>query len=100
MSQSTNTQAIDITGLDKIELLERLWTKQIVAAFFRMSGVPSPKFDRGQAAKAVKENYIDYFCGRCIKASLNKDTVNPTWYDSDAGAGTFANIVSEMRANK
>jgi len=100
MSQQSASQTIDISGLDKVELLERLWSRQIVASFFRMSGRPSPAFDRKRAADAVKADYIDYFCGRCIKTDLSKDVVDPRLYDRDAGAGAFAEIVAEMRAAK
>lgn len=86
---------INISGLDKVELLRRLHRDQIVAGFFAVNPFLTPVFDADQAASAVK-GYIDYFCGRAIKTDLSVDTVNPRMYDRDAGAGKFAQIVKEM----
>ena len=90
------TDTIDISGLDRVELLLRLWTNMKPAAFFAMSGRPSPSFDES-AAKKVVGDYIDYFQGRAIKTDLSKDEVNPRLYDRDAGSGTFKRVVESMR---
>lgn len=87
---------LDIKNLDKVLLLERLWTGQSPASFFL--GLPSPAFDRKRAQQAVSSGYIDYFCGRCIKTDLSEDTVDPWLYDRDAGAGAFARAVSALRS--
>lgn len=83
----------DISGLDKVELLEALWKNQKEAAFFNGFNT-APAFDREQAKKAVKKS-IDYFCGRSIKLDLSKDKVNFQWYDRDskkAGAEVVATL--------
>ncbi len=95
-------EKIDISELDRIELLQRLWTNQSVAPFFTSKpNIEKPKFDYGQAKDILEEKeYIDYFCGRCIKTNLTEDLVNPRSYDRDAGEGTFASIVKDMRNSK
>lgn len=87
---------INISGLDKVELLQRLHRGQIIAGFFAGNPSLAPAFDVDKAADAVT-SYIDYFCGRAIKTDLSKDSVDPRLYDRDAGAGKFAQIVKQMR---
>lgn len=91
------SDTIDITGLDKVELLRRLHENQIVAGFFTMMGRPAPPFDEKEAVKFIENGYIDYFCGRAIKTDLSADFISPRMYDRDAGTGTFARIVADMR---
>ena len=87
---------LDISGLDKVELLRRLHRGQSVAGFYAGNPSFAPPFNAATAEDAVKD-YIDYFCGRCIKTDISGDDVNPRMYDRDAGAGKFAQIVKEMR---
>ena len=88
----------DISGLDKVELLSQLWQNNKPASFFKTTTlVMPPSFDRKRAEAAVTEDYIDYFCGRCIKCDLSGDTVNPWGYDRDMGQGSFDRVVSRMR---
>ena len=87
---------IDISGLDKVELLHELWENTRPAAFFHHVEHMAPHYDAELAADAVRQ-HIDYFCGRCIKTDLTQDTVNPYLYDRDAGAGAFARIVTKMK---
>lgn len=87
---------VSIAGLDKVELLKRLWEGSTPAGFFMFNAVPPPSFSVEEAKKAV-ERRIDYFCGRCIKCDLSKDEVDPTLYDRDMGQGAFAGIVAKMR---
>ena len=87
---------VDITGLDKVELLRNLWLNMTPALFFSFSGMPVPEFDSKLASNAIL-TYIDYFCGRCIKTNLSHDFADPHLYDRDAGTGSFAKIVTKMR---
>ena len=77
---------IDISKVNKTDLLKGLWKNQKSAAFFALNAVQAPEFDKDKVEKAVK-GYIDYFYGRAIKADLSKDSVNPYLYDRDAGQG-------------
>lgn len=87
---------IDISGVDKVELLKAMWTAQKPAAFFSLYRVKAPGFD-DEAAEDATKKYIDYFSGRAIKSDLSGDTVNPFGYDRDAGQGTLAKIISSLK---
>ena len=87
---------LDISDLDKVELLRQLWQNMQPASFFTMSGRTPPEFDRALAATAVVR-YIDYFQGRCIKTDLSYNVVDTRLYNRDAGEGKFEAIVAEMR---
>lgn len=88
--------SVNISGLSKVDLLERLWTRMKPAAFFAFNPSAAPSFNKDGAEKAVK-GYIDYFCGRCIKSDLSGDTVNTFLYNRDAGSGAFEKVVEGMR---
>ena len=88
--------SVNISGLSKVMLLERLWTRMKPAAFFAYNPSLTPSFNKEEAKKAV-EGYIDYFCGRCIKSDLSGDTANISLYNRDAGKGAFEEIVKKMR---
>ena len=87
---------VDIAGLDKVALLERLWQHMQPAGFFAEASLHAPTFDKNKA-KVATRGYIDYFCGRCIKCDLSGDEADAYLYDRDTGAGTFAAIVQDMR---
>ena len=87
--------SVSIVGKDKMKLLRALWEHAKPAVFFQMHGLPGPAFEEAEAEKAVKD-YIDYFCGRCIKIDLRGDTANPSAYDNDWGVGSFAKIVKDL----
>jgi len=90
--------SIDISGLDKVELLRRLYERSQPAAFFRMSGMSPPSFGTDEPAPHVAvTKYIDYYSGRVIKTDLSKDTIDPYLFDRDNGKGAFAEVVSKMR---
>ena len=87
---------IDIRGLPKVELLRNLWVGASPAMFFGAHPSLTPGFDYEEAAMAVKE-YIDYFCGRCIKTNISGDSAKPKKYDRDAGTGAFQRAVDATR---
>ena len=90
--------SVDIKGIDKVQLLEELWTAQKVASWFLFHPVQVPPFDRVKAKEAVaKQDDIDYFQGRAIKLNLTNDSIDPWVYDRDAGPGTFKKIVDQIR---
>lgn len=93
---------VDISGIDKIELLRALHAHQQSAAFFSFSGVRQPPFDAQMAATAIADGYIGYFCGKAIKTDLSEDVVDSSLYDRDApgGKGAFSKIVDELKKNK
>ena len=90
---------MDIKGLDKVVLLEKMWKGMKPASFFSRSRTTAPSFNKEAATQAVKK-YIDYFQGRCIKTDLSGDTASPRLYDRDTYQGAMEDIVKSMRKNK
>ena len=88
---------VDVTGIDRKELLRALWEKQKPANFFTDSGLTPPRFDASEIN--TTRSYIDYFCGRAIKSTIFDDNniVDPSFYDLNAGSGMFQKIVDELR---
>lgn len=90
---------VDISGLDKVVLLEALWRRSKPAAFFYISGVSPPEFyskvarDDGQRCGWS----FDYYAGRVMKCNLSGLSVDPAGYDRDVGAGAMQDVVSSLR---
>jgi len=63
------TMSIDITGIDKVELLKLLWNNSKPAVFYAFSGTPAPLFNDRLANESIN-GYIHYFQGRLIKLDL------------------------------
>jgi hypothetical protein len=89
-------ETVDIAGLDKVDLLHRLWENGAPASWYTSQGFIPPVFNEFKAATAV-DDYIDYFEGRCIKTDLSRPIAYPGLYDRDYGQGAFARIVAEMK---
>lgn len=87
--------SINISGINKTDLLKALWTKSRVASFFALGRLPAPLYNEVLARDAVFD-YIDYFQGRVIKSDLSGNTVNPEGYDRDNGEGSFKKIVDSV----
>ncbi len=90
------SQTVDISGIDKVQLLRALWEKSLPASFFNSGLVPPPQFDETKA-RELDSWKIDYFCGRCIKSNLSENSVDPRLYDRDIYSGAFAEVVAKLR---
>jgi hypothetical protein len=85
----------DIRGLNKIELLRRLWTNaRILTTISELQW--QTKFDEFLAKKSMS-SYINIFCGRMIQCLLTHDFANPYFYNLHNGKNAFENTVSQMR---
>jgi hypothetical protein len=93
---------VDITGLDKMLVLEALWKAQASASFFRFQGMAPPSFDIDKAREDFQSTggAFDYCCGRAIKANLGTDMVDPAEYDRSAGQGTMVRVIAALRSGK
>lgn len=90
---------IDISGLDKVQVLRALWTNSVPAIFFSFAPIKaSVQFDSERAKLAI-ESYIDYFDGRCIKCDLRGDSFDPRLYDRDFGKGKAAELVNTLKSS-
>ncbi|KAK2754575.1 hypothetical protein FQN54_006976 [Arachnomyces sp. PD_36] len=92
-------ESVDIQGIPKGDLMQALWERSSVAAFFSANHITPPEFD---LAKALEEfgrdnGRLDYLQGRVIKSDLGGDFVNPWGYDRDNGDGAFAEVVRKLR---
>lgn len=95
---------IDISGLDKVELLKELWDESSNApyftnpmTFFNMERIKPPPFDFVLAKTTVTTGYIDYFCGRCIKSDLSEDMAPYEGYNRTVGRGKFQAVIDRLR---
>ena len=93
---------VDISGLDTVELLRRLWENAKPARFFdsfdaQVAGRTPPGWDEAEARKALKHRKIDYLLGRCIKTDFDSNFINPRLYDRDWGVGKFQSIADQLR---
>lgn len=89
---------IDISGLDKQDLLYRMWQLSRIDPIY--TSLVRPWYHWDGAQEALERGYIDSCYGRPIKCNLSGDTVNSRLYDRYAGEGTLARIVQEMREEK
>jgi hypothetical protein len=88
--------AVDISGLDKVALLESLWDDAPCTGLFSKRFGRREEFDEARA-KLVVKGFIRTFCGVKFMCDLSKDTADPSTYDRYAGQGAFAAVVAELR---
>jgi len=91
----------DITGIDKVALLRKMWenTKGSSSYFiaYHGNGVTVWTDEHTKSAiKAVRDR-IDYFRGKAIKLDFGKNIVTPWLYDRDAGEGAFKRIFDSFK---
>ena len=81
---------VDITGLDKAEVLYWLWhyskSQGISVYDLPITGRVS-MFDCKIAVEQSPNLYFDYFKGKVIKCDISGDSFDPRLYDRDNGAG-------------
>lgn len=87
----------DISGIDKVLLLQRLWenTNVLGLGALRFAERLNLPFNKKMAAKCVQD-YVDYFDGRPIKCDLTGDKAYTRLYDRDSSK-PFKNVVNDIR---
>ena len=96
---------IDISGLDKSELLAGLINGTRARGFGVnedtgfVAKETAAELIKGMAAKRWPLDF-DYAFGRPVKTDISGDTMDPRLYDRDAGEGTAARVVAELRARQ
>lgn len=91
---------VDVTGIDRDELLEALWREAKTAGFFDVFPVPPPAWDLHRAKAELKgKTFVDYCLGRSIKTDVyTKENLIDGWlYDRDNGQGAFARVVKKLK---
>lgn len=100
VSKSVMTEGnIDISGLDKAEVLAALFnaSKQQGMGFFDSSGGNSMTVeDARQYTSREGDQYYDYLRGRVMKIDLSSDELNPRLYDRDNGQGAAASALAAL----
>ena len=101
----SSSHLIDISKLNKVDLLHALWRASKLAIFYSTdvavnAGIKAPDFDLVAAEQAVREGHIDYFQGRAIKMDLSKDTTDPSCFDRDYGVGAASRVIATFEQAK
>lgn len=108
------TDQVDITGLDKAEVLAALYNRSapmglgvlqarsgemtVVVARQCIDGEDDHARNFPNVAKRGRELDFDYLFGRPLKVNLSGDSFDPWLYDRDnGGSGTAARLVAELR---
>jgi hypothetical protein len=96
---------VDCTGIDFLTLHKTLWDNSKIAAFFEVSGMAPPNYEKPRTG----EWGFDYHCGRVFKTSFEpyrdpskringKIIIDPSGYDRDNGNGAFQRVVNSFRS--
>lgn len=100
---------IDITGLDKAEVLAALvngapvknFDSTLPADVVAMATALSGGFTVEAARRTLAiSSYVDYAGGIAIKCDFSNDSFWPGLYDRDRGKGKAAAIVAALRKSK
>lgn len=96
MSERENS--IDISGLDKAEVLAALFnaSQQQGMGFLDSSGVKNMSVEEARNL-VVDSTYFDYLRGRVMKVNIGKDFLDPWGYDRDNGQGAAKKALSSLR---
>lgn len=90
---------VDVTGVDRKELLKGLWINSSPAAFFMGLGGPQFEYPQANDREIQRGGYVDYYRGRMIKSAVfsEKNIIDPYLYDRDIGQGSFQRIVNQLK---
>lgn len=97
------SESIDITRLDKAEVLAALFnaSKQQGMGFLDSTGArPMSVEDARQYTELGGEQYYDYLRGRVMKVDLSKDQLDPWFYDRDNGQGAAERALKPLLAKQ
>jgi len=95
---STESDTIDISGLDKAEVLRALFNASRPVGM----GFCQPHADEMTAEEAREltsdmKGRFDYVRGRVMKVDIRGDLLEPWLYDRDNGKGAAARVIAKMR---
>jgi hypothetical protein len=95
------SNAIDIRGIDKAELLAALYnrSKPLVLGFLEAT---QDDMTVDQARKVIVEHgfMFNYLNGRVMKIDLSRDALFSSRYDRDLGDGAARSIVDALRSGQ
>lgn len=99
MNTNNNNQEIDITGLNKAEVILALW-KGSHAQGYSLLGLNVANPTIKDAERWIEENplmYFDYLNGRVIKCDISGNSFDPRLYDRDCGVNAAAEAINKIR---
>jgi hypothetical protein len=91
---------VDVSGLDREELLKALWEGAKVVHTELATGKKAPEWDDTAAYHIVRSfERITVLFGRTILADVfsDSDTIDPKGYDRANGRGQFQHVVNTLR---
>ena len=89
---------IDITGLDKAEVLHALYHRSRYQGLGLYAAVIKYSVEDARRDYAASESkYFDYLYGRVLKVDLSKDSFDSRLYDRDCGEGAAEEAINKLR---
>lgn len=89
---------IDLTGLDKADVLAALYNGARSQGFGRLHYTPEDMTREEAQALLEEGTYFDYVKGRVLKVDLGGNSLRTALYDRDNGEGAAARVIEELRA--
>ena len=87
---------VDIRGLSKPAVLAALCNATSSLGMGRLED-KGPVSEKDAEAVLERSSYVDYCCGRPIKADFAGDQFESWGYDRDAGQGAAERVVEKLR---
>lgn len=98
----SNENTVDITGLDKADVLAALYnaSRPLGMGFLHYTpgGMPHEQAVALIGEREPYGSYFDYVQGRVIKVNLSGDSFDPWLYDRDNGYGAAERAIASVRA--
>lgn len=92
---------IDITGLDKAEVLAALWQSSKTQGMSFLGRTKSNFVDVEEARRLLEvQQSFDYLYGHVMKVDLSGDSFDPYLYDRDVGVGAAQDVIDRLRKSK
>jgi hypothetical protein len=89
---------IDLKGLNKAEVLARLYNASKVQGMGFMQAIGG-RMTIDEAEELLKQDtYFDYLYGKVMKVDLSKDSFDPWLYDRDNGTGKAESVLKDLIA--
>ena len=90
---------IDITGLDKADVLAALYNNSRPQGLGFLQFNPAPMTTEEARAELAAGTYFDYLHGRVMKIDLAADDFfEERLYDRDLGEGAARRVINELRS--
>jgi hypothetical protein len=90
---------IDLTGLDKADVLAALYNASRPQGMGFLSYDPKPMTKDEAVAFLETSDYFGYLKGRVMQVKLSGTILDPRSYDRDNGPGAAAKAIAALRGN-